>query len=193
AQSRLPVPMTPLVGRERDLEKVLATLTGPGIRLVTLTGTGGVGKTRLSLAAAAAMDHDFPQGVFFIPLAAVRDAEVMWKTIADGLDVAADGPAADAVTGYLRDRRALLVLDNLEQLDGAAGVVAALLTAAGGLVGLGTSRGRLHLAGEHEVPVAPLSAPRETGAEQIAAAGAVQLFVQQAAMARPGFAVTEDN
>ena len=101
AQSRLPVPMTPLVGRERDLEQVLATLTGPGIRLVTLTGTGGVGKTRLSLAAAAALDQDFPQGVFFIPLAAVRDAEVMWKTIADGLDVAGDGPAADAVTGYL--------------------------------------------------------------------------------------------
>ena len=127
AQSRLPVPMTPLVGRERDLEHVLATLTGAGIRLVTLTGTGGVGKTRLSLAAAAALDQDFPQGVFFIPLAAVRDAEVMWKSIADGLDVAADGPAADAVTGYLRDRRALLVLDNLEQLDGAAGVVAGLL------------------------------------------------------------------
>ncbi len=193
AQSRLPVPMTPLVGRERDLEQVVATLTGPGIRLVTLTGTGGVGKTRLSLAAAAALDQDFPQGVFFIPLAAVRDAEVMWKTIADGLDVAADGPAADAVTGYLRDRRALLVLDNLEQLDGAAGVVAGLLAAAPGLVVLATSRRPLHLPGERELPVPPLQVPRAASVEEVSASGAARLFVQQAGMSRPGFTLTEAN
>ena len=193
AQSRLPVPMTPLVGRERDLEQVLATLTGPGIRLVTLTGTGGVGKTRLSLAAAAALDQDFPHGVFFIPLAAVRDAEVMWKTIADGLDVTGDGPAADAVTGYLRDRRALLVLDNLEQLDGAAGVVAGLLAAAPGLVVLATSRRPLHLPGEQELPVPPLQVPREASVEEVSACGAARLFVQQASMSRPGFALTAAN
>jgi predicted ATPase/class 3 adenylate cyclase len=193
AQSRLPVPMTPLVGRERDLEQVVATVSGPGIRLVTLTGTGGVGKTRLSLAAAAALDQDFPQGVFFIPLAAVRDAEVMWKSIADGLDVAADGPAADAVTGYLGDRRALLVLDNLEQLDGAAGVVAGLLAAAPGLVVLATSRGPLHLPGEQELPVPPLQVPREASVEEVSACGAARLFVQQASMSRPGFTLTAAN
>ena len=193
AQSRLPVPMTPLVGRERDLEQVLATLTGPGIRLVTLTGTGGVGKTRLSLAAAAALDQDFPQGVFFIALAAVRDAEVMWKTIADGLDVTGDGPAADAVTGYLRDRRALLVLDNLEQLDGAAGVVAGLLAAAPGLVVLATSRRPLHLPGEQELPVPPLPVPREASVVEVSASGAARLFAQQASMSRPGFAITAAN
>jgi len=187
------VPVTPLVGRERDLEQVLATLTGPGIRLLTLTGTGGVGKTRLSLAAAAALDQDFPQGVFFIALAAVRDAEVMWKTIADGLDVTGDGPAADAVTGYLRDRRALLVLDNLEQLDGAAGVVAGLLAAAPGLVVLATSRRPLHLPGEQELPVLPLQVPREASVVEVSASGAARLFAQQASMSRPGFAITEAN
>jgi len=193
AQSRLPVPLTPLVGRERDLEQVIATLTGPGIRLVTLTGTGGVGKTRLSLAAAAALDQDFPHGVFFVALAAVRDAGVMWKTIADGLDVVGDVPAADAVAGYLCNRRALLVLDNLEQLDGAAGVVAGLLATAPGLVVLATSRRPLHLPGERELPVPPLQVPREASVEEVFACGAARLFVQQASMSRPGFTLTPAN
>jgi predicted ATPase/class 3 adenylate cyclase len=194
APSRLPVPMTALVGRERDLEQVRATLTRPGARLVTLTGTGGVGKTRLSLAAAASLDQAFSHGVFFVALAAVRDAGVMWKTIADGLDVTGDGPAADAVTGYLGDRRALLVLDNLEQLEGAAGVVARLLAAAPGLVVLATSRRPLHLPGEQELPVPPLEVPREAGSvEQVAGCSAARLFVQQAAMTRPGFTVTQSN
>jgi predicted ATPase/class 3 adenylate cyclase len=200
AQSRLPVPLTPLVGRDADLERVRAVLTGPGVRLVTLTGTGGVGKTRLSLATAASLAQAFRHGVFFVPLAAVRDAGVMWKTIADGLDVVGDGPAADAVTGYLRDRQALLVLDNLEQLAGAAEVVAGLLTAAPDLVVLATSRRPLHLPGEQElpvppleVPVPPLEMPRAAEVEQVAGYGAVRLFVQRAAMVRPGFAVTADN
>jgi len=193
AQSRLPMPMTALVGRERDLEQVRAALMQPGIRLVTLTGTGGVGKTRLSLAAAAALDQEFSHGVFFVALAAVRDGEVMWKAIADGLDVAGDGPAEGAVTAYLADRRALLVLDNLEQLHGAAGVVAGLLAAAPALVVLATSRRPLHLPGEQELPVPPLEVPREAGAEEVAACGAAQLFVQQAGMSRPGFTLTAAN
>jgi predicted ATPase/class 3 adenylate cyclase len=193
APTRLPVPLTPLVGRDAALEQLRAALTRPEVRLVTLTGTGGVGKTRLALAAAAALDQAFPHGVFFVALAAVRDAGVMWKTIADGLDVAGDGPAVDAVTGYLRDRRALLVLDNLEQLDGAAGAVAGLLAAAPGLTVLATSRRPLHLHGEQELPVPPLEVPGEGETEEVAGSGAARLFVQQAAMVRPGFALTAAN
>jgi predicted ATPase/class 3 adenylate cyclase len=190
-QASLPVSLTPLVGRDGDLEQVRAAVARPAVRLVTLTGAGGVGKTRLALAAAASLDQEFPHGVFFVALAAVRDAEVMWKTIAGSLDVGGDGPAA--VTGYLGDRHSLLVLDNLEQLDGAAGVVAALLAAAPGLVVLATSRRPLHLQGEHEQPVPPLEIPRDPGVEQVAACDAARLFVQQADMVRPGFTLTQAN
>ena len=192
-QTSLPLPLTPLVGRDGDLEQLCTVLRRPGVRLVTLTGTGGVGKTRLALAGASSLDEVFPHGVFFIPLAAVRDAEVMWKTIADVLDVGGDRPAADAVAEHLSARQALLVLDNLEQLDGAAGVVAALLAAAPGLVVVATSRRPLHLQGEQEQPVLPLEVPRGAGVEEVAACGAARLFAQQAAMVKPGFTVTAGN
>ncbi len=192
-RTSLPVPPTPLVGRDGDLARLRAVIARPEVRLVTLTGTGGVGKTRLALAAAAALGDAFPQGVFFVALAAVRDAEVMWKTLADSLDVTVPGQVADAVTGYLAGRRALLVLDNLEQLDGAGAAVAALLAAAPGLVVLATSRRPLHVMGEHELPVPPLETARESAADRVAASSAVRLFAQQAGMVRPGFAVTEAN
>jgi predicted ATPase/class 3 adenylate cyclase len=191
AQTSLPRPATPLVGRVSDLERLRTTISQPDVRLVTLTGTGGVGKTRLALAAAGSLGAAFPYGVFFVALAAVRDADVMWKTIAAGLD--AEGDAPGAVTEYLGDRRALLVLDNLEQLDGAAQVVAELLAAAPGVVVLATSRRPLHLTGEHELVVPPLAMPRDVGVPEVAACEAVQLFVQQADLVRPGFAVTPDN
>jgi class 3 adenylate cyclase len=160
AQTSLPVPVTPLIGRDDDLEHLRAALGRPGVRLVTLTGPGGIGKTRLALAAAASLDTAFPHGVFFLALAAVRDGDVMWKTLADSLDVSAEGQIADAVSGYLALRRALLVLDNLEQLDGAGEVAAALLAAAPSLVVLATSRRSLHVQGENEMPVPTLEVPQ---------------------------------
>jgi predicted ATPase/serine/threonine protein kinase len=191
AQTSLPVPATPLVGRVEDLEQLCAAISAPDVRLLTLTGPGGVGKTRLALAAAASLSATSPYGVFFVALAAVRDAEVMWKAIAESLD--AGGGEPRAVTEHLGDRQALLVLDNLEQLDGAAEVVAALLSAAPRVVVLATSRRPLHLQGEHELPVPPLEMPLDTGVREVAGCEAAQLFVQQAGMVRPGFAVTLDN
>ena len=192
APTSLPTPATPLVGREAEQNRLLDVLTDPQVRLVTLTGTGGVGKTRLAVAAAASLDHAFPHGVYFVALAAVQDPDVMWKTIAS--DLGAEGDDAPAATTHLRDRHLLLVLDNLEQLPGAAGVTAELLAAAPRLVVLATSRRPLHLPGEHEIPVPPLPVPAAAaGAGDVAATAAVRLFVQQAGLVRPGFEVTEGN
>jgi predicted ATPase/class 3 adenylate cyclase len=192
-QASLPVPATPLIGRDEDLERLRTAIGRPGVRLVTLTGTGGTGKSRLSLAAAAVPGTAFPHGVYFVALAAVTDAEVMWKTLADSLDVSTDDPAAVAVAAYLAGRRTLLVLDNLEQLDGAGAVVAALLAAAPSLVVLATSRRPLHVLGEHEFPVPTLQVPDGVDVAAVAAAAAVRLFAQHAGMVRPGFAITAGN
>jgi len=192
-QASLPAPVTPLVGRDDDLEHLCAIVRRQGVRLITLTGTGGVGKTRLALAAAAALGAAFPHGVYFVALASVTDADVMWKTLADSLDVGVDGQPADAVAEYLADRKALLVLDNLEQLAGAATVVATLVADAPHLMVLTTSRRPLHIQGEHEVTVAALELPDGTDAESVTASGAGRLFVQQAQMVRRDFAITDDN
>lgn len=213
AATSLPVPTTSLVGRRDEIALLTDLLGGEGTRLVTLTGSGGTGKTRLALAAAAAVEAMYPDGVFFVPLAPVRTADVMWTTMAAVLGVAGESKDPPTFLAHLAERRALLVLDNLEQLPHAAEVVARLLAGAPRTHVLATSRRPLHVAGEHEVPIEPLpvAGPGRTtgtarggisGAEgtatdgtavDLAEGGAVELFVERARLVRPGFTLTPEN
>ncbi len=193
AASSLPVPTTPLVGRDGELAELTALLRSPGVRLVTLTGPGGSGKTRLAIGVAQRLVEMFPDGVFFVPLAAVSTVEVMWTSIAEVLDVPPEDRVPPSLFSYLAHRSALLVLDNLEQLSGADGVVADLLEAAPKVSVIATSRRPLHVSGEHEHPVPPLELPDDADLAGASTSAAVQLFVQRARMVRPSFALTVDN
>jgi predicted ATPase len=175
ARRRLPAPATPLVGREREVEEVTG-LFSAGARLVTLTGAGGTGKTRLGLQAAHELAARFSDGVAFAGLASLRDPDLVLAEIARALDLETAGDPRAALVEHLRPRRELLLLDNFEQVASAAPEVAALLTEAPGLALLVTSRRALRVYGEHEYPVEPLALEDE----------AVPLFLQRArAAGRP--------
>lgn len=131
--------------------------------MVTLTGPGGVGKTRLTLSVAADVERHFRDGVYFVALATVTSADVMWKVLADTLGINVEGATEDAVSEHLAARSALLVLDNLEQLDDAAGVIAQLLAVAPHLMTIATSRRPMHLQGECEFPVPGRAGSRPSG------------------------------
>ena len=135
--------------------------TTTGARLLTLTGPGGTGKTRVALEAARAMLDDYPDGVHFVRLASIADARLVATTIALALGVAGEGrqPPLEVLKNYLRDRRVLLVLDNFEQVLGAAVDIAELLSACPRLHVLVTSRAPLRLLGEQELAVPPLGLP----------------------------------
>ena len=193
AARSLPVPATTLVGRDGELAELAALLSSPGVRLVTLTGPGGTGKTRLAIGLANASVEAFPDGVYFVALATVTTAEVMWTTIAETMDVPPEGRAPPGLFAHIAHRHALLVLDNLEQLDQADTVVDQLLTHAPDLVVIATSRRPLHLPGEHEHAVPPLELPDQGGVDAAAGSGAVQLFVQQASRVKSSFTLTPDN
>ena len=197
--SALPVPATPLVGRERESEAAGELVLREGVRLVTLTGPGGVGKTRLALEVAGRLRPGFADGVRFVDLAPVRNADLVAAAIAGGLGLrTSGGPVIADVKAYLRARRLVLLLDNFEQVTAAAPLVAELLAAAAGLVVLVTSRTVLQLRGEHEFPVAPLPTPSAgaAGGPQLADLrqyASVRLFVERAHAAAPGFELTSEN
>lgn len=193
----LPADYSSFIGREAEIKTVCELLSAPDVRLVTLTGPGGVGKTRLALKAAAVLLKTFPDGVFFVPLAEITDPETVIPRIARVLEVRenASQPLLEVLKEFLRDQRLLLVLDNLEQVASAAPALLDLLGTAPGLKILSTSRVLLQVRGEQEFAVPPLSTPGRTSAfpdlQQINQYESVRLFVERARSVDPGFALGE--
>src|SRR5215203_4099896 len=197
-RNNLPLQPTPLVGREKEASEVCDLLRAEETRLLTLTGPGGIGKTRLALQAAADLLDEFPDGAFFVPLATLTEAELLPPAVAEMVGVKETGeqPLDEGIKDYLSERRLLLVLDNLEQVLGAAPAVTELLAVAPGLKVLATSRAPLALYGEHEYAVPPLSLPDVRQLPDIAALSqyaAVSLFIERAQAAKAEFEVTSES
>jgi predicted ATPase/serine/threonine protein kinase/DNA-binding CsgD family transcriptional regulator len=195
---KVPAMLTSVVGREREVSALRSLLSQPEVRLVTLLGPGGIGKTRLSFQVAQATREQFVDGVCFIPLASVTDASLLIPAIAEALEIQERGEYSleQRVMFALAQKQMLLILDNFEQLLGAVPVVEHLLTTCPQIKILVTSRAVLYVAGEHEFLVSPLSLPdlrQLPSPEGLMQYAAVALFVQRARAALSSFALTESN
>jgi predicted ATPase/transcriptional regulator with XRE-family HTH domain len=194
----LPTPASVLIGREREVAEVLALLHRPEVRLVTLTGPGGIGKTRLALQVARECLDAFADGICFVSLAPLVDPDLVLPTIVRALDLP-ETPGLSVVqllTSYLRERVVLLVLDNLEQVLGAAPQIAEVQAACPGLKVLATSRELLRLSGEYRFEVPPLPVPptnADATLDELWQVESVRLFVERAMAVQPAFALTSDN
>jgi predicted ATPase/DNA-binding CsgD family transcriptional regulator len=191
--TNLPRQLTSFIGRERELRDLRELLERSS--LLTLTGPGGSGKTRLSLRLAADVSGVFPDGVYFVGLAPVGHPGLVLSSIAQGIGLrdAGDRPLLDRVRRHLESARVLLVLDNFEHLIASAPVVAAILREAAALRIVVTSRAPLHLSGEQEYEVPPLRVPGVQGVTAIAECESVRLFAERASAVRPGFVLDEEN
>jgi predicted ATPase/DNA-binding CsgD family transcriptional regulator len=196
--SSLPVPPTALIGRQQEMRAVCDLLAHPEVRLLTITGTGGAGKTRLALEVARVLRSDFTDGSCFVPLAPISDPALVMPTIAQAFDLQEAGqqPMLGLLQAFLRDKQLLLVLDNFEQVLDAASQVADLLAACPRLKVLVTSRFVLHVRGEQEFAVPPLAVPDPKHLPDLARLSqyeAVALFIARAQAVKPDFQVTHAN
>ena len=189
---RVPTPPTSLIGREREVASIATLLREEHVRLLTLLGPGGVGKTRLAIEVARRLRGDFPDGVVFVPLAPLRDPELVPAALVEALGIRnlADRPLQDALQRYLHGKEMLLVVDNTEHLLSAALVLADLVVGCPRLTVLATSRAPLRLSAERQFPVAPL--PFE-GAASPERSPAVRLYLERARAVAPDFGLTEAN
>ncbi|MGH2724226.1 MAG: ATP-binding protein [Actinomycetota bacterium] len=190
----LPAQLTSFVGREGLLEALTSALNGN--RLVTLTGPGGTGKTRLAVEVARRLAEAFPDGTYFVDLSPITDPRLVADTIATALRIRVESmlEVLDVITEHLRDRTVLLVIDNFEQVLAGAGAVGEILRAAPHVRGLVTSRAPLGISGEREIPVPPLEVPDPDGdPAALRESEAVALFAERAAFVDPGFVLTDDT